>query len=101
MPTKKNSNSTTSAEGAKETENIVAAPKFKQWRITTLADVNNVDDGQLDKVLYFLNHSLRKCKLTNKTLIAMNYHEQGRIVLETEDNVEQEVEAVKAEDPLA
>lgn len=82
-------------------------PKFKQWRIEKLADIAEIaktDPWQMDKALYFLNHAIRKCRILNRTLVAMTYHEQGRIKLEMlcnvtgEEYIEPKEDMIPAED---
>lgn len=62
------------------------APIFREWRLERLADIATVAPDQTDKMLYFLTHAIRKCRIQNRTLLSMTYHEQGRIKLEMRDN---------------
>lgn len=91
-------------ENATATPEANPTPKFKRWRIERLADIAQIaktDPWQMDKALYFLNHAIRKCRIMNRTLLAMTYHEQGRIKLEMMDNVTGEHILEPKEEPVA
>ena len=117
MTGKKNSNSTKKASSAKKprapatsanaaaqgTATAPTQPDFKSWTIRSLSDVATVEAVHLQKVLYFLNHTLRKCYLLQETLVSMTYSEVGggRIEIETIKNIHDEVNLPADTDPLS
>lgn len=76
------------------------APIFREWKIEKLADISTVDKDQMDKCLYFLSQVIRKCRILNRVLLSMTYHEQGRIRIEMQDMTTGEIFIEPKPDPV-
>lgn len=81
-------------------------PLFREWKLERFEDVSAIDKDQMDKALHFLTHAIRKCRILDRALVSMIYHEQGRIKLEMRDNVTGEIiyepkPEVVEDDPLS
>ena len=61
------------------------SPQFKEWRITTFADMSDVDAWFQDKLIYILNHLLRKGRILKRRLIEFTYPEKGVVKIIWED----------------
>lgn len=88
----------------------VTAPAFKEWRITTFADMPNVDDWFQDKLIYILTHLLRKGRVMKRKLIEFTFPEKGNVRIVWQDLVTGEIVheggatggvVTEDEDPLA
>ncbi len=66
---------------------VVNAPAFKEWRITTFSDMADVDHWFQDKLIYILNHLLRKGRILKRKLIEFTYPEKGLVRIVWQDLV--------------
>jgi hypothetical protein len=60
-------------------------PVFKEWRIETFADISDVDPWFMDKVIYIMNHLLRKGRIMKRRLIEFTFPEKGIVTILWQD----------------
>lgn len=61
------------------------ASAFKQWRIATFADLYEVDEWHLNRVIFIMGNLIRKSRILKRKLIEFTFYEPGRITVVWED----------------